>query len=997
MDSLAQEDNIRELKESLKSLPKDLDKTYDDAFERIKQQDSRKLARADHILTLISCAKRPLKLEEMRQALSIRRGDSFLDPEALPKTNSLISTCCGLVMVEDGSQIVKFVHYTTEEYFKRKIQRYRSPEAHGYFAGILITYLSFTTFEIFSLEKVIEAAVDEAAARDANVPMSSTEEEYAIQNYVENLLERNILLQYAAENWGHHTRDAFLIVGDYPDSCLATTDPHSGMADSLWNLKQLVQDFLQKEHNIACANEVFRHFEKQLPQFFLGYKIRAPTNFTCLHITASFGIQYLVEYYLNQGAKIDARDSVGMTALHRAAKYGHVDVVRLLLDCGATIGIRDRRGRNALVWAVSVNEVSVSRLLLQNGSDPGFKRYRGYQSTITMAACQGHEEILELLTEYGADDVGKNLLVLNTCPDAAFNGHNGIVRLLVRSDKRRDLSEQDLARAITNAASRGHVTTMKILLEAGINDKYPLSLGGESLQEAARQGHSEATQLLLTAGANPNIQTDGGDLPLHAAARNGHVGTVALLLEQGADVNALNSKGETAMSVIVGPKHGFLARTWTLPATSVPVMQLLLEKGANTAVTARHSNRTTLEYAICRGHKGLVKLLLQYESLAATKKALMLYLTSLYDQIGKTSRNDEAVDRLLAKKEAQSIDSISNLLLIPMPAERGYERVVLTFLQSGADIEATDLQGNTALQMSARAGYIAIVNLLLQQGADIDSRGSTDATPLIMAAEKGRTDVVSLLLEEGADIDAASADPNLGSTAIARALYESHTATTKVLLERGADANARYNQVFGDTLLHIVAGYTGWESQAPNIDLLLEKGADLEAQDNDGQTPLIVAIQSQRFETVRYLLERGADLEAKDRHGQTPLILAAQKCIPETVNLLLEKGADPESKDNYGQTALMVAVWKSTPATVKLLLEKGASLEARDNNGHTPLVIAVRSGTIENVEILLQRGADPQALSLDVTVESEWVSEHCFERAVKRTQAWNSLRERRYK
>lgn len=77
MDSLAKEDNIRDLKESLQRLPEDLDKTYDDALERIKSQDSRKLARADQVLTLISCAKRPLKLEEMLEALSIRRGDTF--------------------------------------------------------------------------------------------------------------------------------------------------------------------------------------------------------------------------------------------------------------------------------------------------------------------------------------------------------------------------------------------------------------------------------------------------------------------------------------------------------------------------------------------------------------------------------------------------------------------------------------------------------------------------------------------------------------------------------------------------------------------------------------------------------------------------------------------------------------------------------------------------------------------------------------------------------
>ena len=884
MDSLAQEDNIRDLKESLKSLPKDLDKTYDDAFERIKQQDSRKLDRADQILRLISCAKRPLKLEEIRQALSIRRGDTFLDPEAFPKTDSLISTCCGLVIVEDSSQIVRFVHYTTEEYFKRKLQRYCSPEAHGRFAGILITYLSFTKFESFPIEDWIEEVVDEAG--DVEFQWTRISRDVVIENF----LEHNILLQYAAENWGHHTRDAFMITGDHPESCLATTNSHSGLTDNPWNLKKLVQDFLQKEHNAACANEVFHHTETLLPRLSLDNEFRAPTNVIGLHMAASFGLQYFVEYYLDQGAEVDARDSVGMTALHKAAMYGRVDVVRLLLEFGAAVGIRDQLGYNALVWAVRANEVSVSRLLLQNGSDPEFKTYPNYSSPIAIAARQGHEEILELLTEYGADDAGKHKLIVDAFLDAALNGRNGIVRLLVRNDKSWELSEQDLARAMTKAASRGHVTTMSILLKAGVNVKSPSSLSRESLQEAAKGGHSEATQLLLTAGANPNIQTLDGNLPLHEAARNGHVGIVALLLEHGADVNALNSKGETAIFFIVGPKNEFLADLWTLPATSVPVMQLLLEKGANTAATPRHSSRTSLEYAIFRGHKGLVQLLLQCESLAATQKNLMLYLTDLYDQIREKSGNDEAVNRLLGRKEAQNLGSAPNLLLIPIPAERGYERVVLTFLQAGADIEATNLQGNTALQMSARAGHIAIVRLLLQQGADINSRGSTDATPLIMAAEEEKTDVVSLLLDQGANIDATSGH-----------------------------------------LLHVVIRYSEWKSAIPIIDLLLEKGADLEAQDHGGQTPLVVAIRSLNFEIVRFLLERGADLEAKDRQGQTPLMVAVQEFPRVAVGLLkflLENGANLEAKDNNGHTPLVIAVRDGRVGNAEFLLERGADPQA---------------------------------------------------------------------
>ena len=398
MDSLAKEDNIRELKESLQRLPEDLDKTYDDALERIKQQDSRKLARADQVLTLISCAKRPLKLEEMRQALSIRRGDTYLDSEALPRTDSFISTCCGLVVVEDGNQIVRLVHFTTEEYFKRKLQRYRSPKAHGNFANVLITYLSFTTFTTFSLDKIVEDAANEAAVRDANFSMSVNKEHYFIEMYMESLLESYVLMRYAAEYWGLHVRDAFTNIEYSSNLCLSTTESHDNEVDNLKGLKQLIQGFLEKEQNIACANEVFHHVKKRLHWFTSGFQTRGPTDLTNLHIVASFGIQYLINEYLDQGAEIDARDSVGMTALHKAARYGHVDVVRLLLESGAAIGIRDQWGCSALAWAISNDEVSVSRLLLQRGSDTGFQSPHGHDTT-SITACLGHAGVLELLAE----------------------------------------------------------------------------------------------------------------------------------------------------------------------------------------------------------------------------------------------------------------------------------------------------------------------------------------------------------------------------------------------------------------------------------------------------------------------------------------------------------------------------------------------------------------------------------------------------------------------
>lgn len=220
----------------------------------------------------------------------------------------------------------------------------------------------------------------------------------------------------------------------------------------------MIPEFLQKEHNIACVNQVIHYSKKWWIEF------GGPTNVTDLQIAASFGIQYLVEYYLNQGADIDASDSEGMTALHKASKYGHVGVVQLLLDFGAAIALRDPGGYDALVFAVSSNEVSVSRLLLQSGSDPrsNNEMHDGY-SNIRIAASYGYEEILQLLVEYETDEFKRNELMGAALVEAARRGHEGIVRFLIRDGKEWNISKRDLERAISVAAMHNYVTIMEIL------------------------------------------------------------------------------------------------------------------------------------------------------------------------------------------------------------------------------------------------------------------------------------------------------------------------------------------------------------------------------------------------------------------------------------------------------------------------------------------------------------------------------------------------------
>jgi hypothetical protein len=126
--------------------------------------------------------------------------------------------------------------------------------------------------------------------------------------------------------------------------------------------------------------------------------------------------------------------------------------------------------------------------------------------------------------------------------------------------------------------------------------------------------------------------------------------------------------------------------------------------------------------------------------------------------------------------------------------------------------------------------------------------------------------------------------------------------------------------------LHLAA-YFGHEAA---VKLLLEKGADFEAKDSTrSETPLCLAASNGHEAVIKLLLEKGADLEANDQLGQTPLSLAAKNGHEAVVKLLLDKGADLKGVDDDGQPFFW-AVKNGHEAIIKLLLDKGADLEAKD-------------------------------------------------------------------
>lgn len=269
-----------------------------------------------------------------------------------------------------------------------------------------------------------------------------------------------------------------------------------------------------------------------------------------LHWAAYAGRAGIAARLLDLGLPVDDLNQQQQTPLHYAAMRGHPEVVMLLLQGGADINRPSHTGEPAITYAVLRNQFDTAVVLLMQGADLEIRDDYGRTPLLLAARETGNADMARLLLKYGADinavdKYGDTPLTLTT-----WRGFADAVDVLLEYGADIPTSGKNGEFLMTFAAAKGLNRLFSILLEGGADPNIRNSYGGNLLHSAAAAGSVEIVELLLHREHLDPLERDRyGWNALHYAAYRGRTNIINYLSNAGVDLNLRTHSGRSALNL----------------------------------------------------------------------------------------------------------------------------------------------------------------------------------------------------------------------------------------------------------------------------------------------------------------------------------------------------------------------------------------------------------------------------------------------------------------
>ena len=384
----------------------------------------------------------------------------------------------------------------------------------------------------------------------------------------------------------------------------------------------------------------------------------------------------------------------GLTPLWVACSANSsASTIHRLLAAGANPNLAPNTGETSLMWCARAGAVESVKALLGQGAVVDAREKSSGQTALMWAVAARHPDVVKTLLEVGADPRSRT----NVTSELVYKGFRYITAPPANAD------------GIIENAKRGGFTPLLF---------------------AAQQGNQQSAELLLSAGADVNDADASGASVLVVAAHSGHGGLAQLLLDRGADPNAAGA--------------GYAALHAAVLRGDAPLVKALLAKGANPdarleagtpvrkygvdyALSAAWIGATPYWLAAKFGEPEIMRVLA--EAKADTRRAIpdgtTPLMATLMGSLGLGDRRERFQTEVQVAAAAPTQEAVT-------------VKAATLALELGADVNATNNTGDTALHVAVARGVIPVIKLLAGAGADLDAKNKRGQTPLAIAASRRR-------------------------------------------------------------------------------------------------------------------------------------------------------------------------------------------------------------------------------------------------------------------
>ncbi|MDR2941930.1 MAG: ankyrin repeat domain-containing protein [Treponema sp.] len=684
-----------------------------------------------------------------------------------------------------------------------------------------------------------------------------------------------------------------------------------------------------------------------------NYNIRRSDGLAPIHYAVSENYQGLINFLLEKKVDINIKTSSGSTPLHSAARIGNIQLMTMLLDLGADpnavdakgnapihVGIpanvhneainlllemkanpnlRDEHGDTPLHIVIILNRpVELVQTLLGGGSDVFIRNIQG-KTPLYIAIEEKRKEVIPLLLTYGSEIFAADNTGVTPFALAVRDGEE-IFDMLVTEDtvnQRDGAGNTMLHSVVKNKGIPRHIGVIldkRAIVDARNRD------GDTALHIAVRMNLREDGEFLISRGANIFSANAAGDSPLYNALTS--PGGIRYWIVNPNTVNAKDGLGNNMLHYAAG---------WKLDKAIPGIIQ----RGVPVE-SANATGETPLFMAVKANSPSTIKALLDNR---ANIKATDSQGYNLLHSAVRWNAVD-AASFLIANGIDIDAHTLSGDTALHIAVSLGLTDIYSLLISKGANLEVRNIDGNTPFMEAVRTGLMPIIEKLASNGADPNTRNIRGDTPLHIAVTMERQDIVTQLLRMRANIHARN---TLNKTPFQLALGVSPQMTSVLLTKDRVSAP----DDIGNSVLHIALRE---RSSTEIIKAIINRGGRINAVDNNGKTPLRIAVDLGLLEQAKLLADAGADPFLTAVDNKSPAEIAFTKGEPCIRALFSGKAIN--AKDNSSNTILHHAARFGTPQIISTLLELGANKNIRNISYEAPADIAIRWNKTENAELL---------------------------------------------